>query len=193
MVCFYIGERMAQFWIPGPSLATYISFDPGTGFLTFKPPKVIIDLTASLQPALPEHNYKFAISQLFPSEFVQRMNQNTANMWKEFLERFDDFFSRFGPTLQQKLRDDLEESMADEKIRLILELLLRHFQDPSHQHAYAILRYVAANVYKDDKRKAELLEAILVDLMHQYTTAKRAAGPSPSPSAVAQSMWKKKL
>lgn len=54
MVCFYIGDPMIGNWTPDASLAPYISFDPRTGVLTFKPPrdetsktrpKIMIDLT----------------------------------------------------------------------------------------------------------------------------------------------------
>jgi hypothetical protein len=75
------------------------------------------------------------------------------------------------------------DTAAKAKIRMILEHLLVRFQYPNRQ--YAILSHVAAEVYKDDKAKANTLREILVDLMQQYTAAKKAAGPSPPPPAVA--------
>ena len=43
MVCFYICNPMRP-WTPDASLAPYISFDPRTGFLTFKPPRDEIEI-----------------------------------------------------------------------------------------------------------------------------------------------------
>lgn len=273
MVCFYTGERMIRVWTPDASLAPYISFDPRTGFLTFKPPRdeieivlledepldpiaekeeeirsiesdiakeeakpmvdvvfvearkadlmwaqdklaelkrmvapkthpnVMIDLTTSRPPALPQRNERFAINQFFPHPDFVRMaktkwgldenkpisdREKIADIWRSFLDTFDDFFSRYGQELQKSLRVYLMEgsdTAAKAKIRMILEHLLVRFQYPNRQ--YAILSHVAAEVYKDDKAKANTLREILVDLMQQYTAAKKAAGPSPPPPGVA--------